>query len=208
MVGDPHFISFDGTRYTFNGHGEFTLLRTHSNQFVIQGRMEPFLKDFNGSVLTSVAVRLQQDRLNIVTNQLDSNMSRIDVYLNDTQITADYLPKMYFRNFAISYNTSSQLSILFSNGVQLECQSTNNYITKFMVALPSSLKEMVSGLMGTYDNDTSNDLSPLNSSGSLGVALNDPSLKDLHVNFGLSCKYWVSICRSNITITILSHGGA
>ena len=30
VYGDPHFATFDGVRYTFNGLGEFTLSRTVS----------------------------------------------------------------------------------------------------------------------------------------------------------------------------------
>ena len=36
--GDPHITTIDGRRYTFNGLGEYVLLRTTSSNFVFQGR--------------------------------------------------------------------------------------------------------------------------------------------------------------------------
>ena len=45
--GDPHFITFDGTPYTFNGHGEFWLvwaedaiISGNDVTFKLQGRMQ------------------------------------------------------------------------------------------------------------------------------------------------------------------------
>lgn len=38
MSGDPHFVTFDGQRYTFNPVGEFTAIS--SGNFTLQLRME------------------------------------------------------------------------------------------------------------------------------------------------------------------------
>ena len=37
--GDPHLVTLDGLRYTFNGRGEYTLIQTTNNVFTLQGRM-------------------------------------------------------------------------------------------------------------------------------------------------------------------------
>ena len=39
MYGDPHIVTLDGFKYTFNGKGEFTLIETVDNSFTLQGRM-------------------------------------------------------------------------------------------------------------------------------------------------------------------------
>ena len=188
VIGDPHFITFDGTKYTFNGFGEFTLLRTHSNEFVVQGRMEPFPDSSSGSILTSIAVKYLQYRINIVTNEVGMNAGGMDVYLNDTHVTMDYLPRMPFLMFTLGFDTSRILRISFQNGIQLECRTAHGNITQFLVGVPSSLRNMVSGLLGTFNDDTSDDLSPLTHSGSLGIPLENFNIETIHTNFGLSCK--------------------
>lgn len=40
LWGDPHVKTLDGTNYTFNGVGEYTLLKTDNNEFVLQARTE------------------------------------------------------------------------------------------------------------------------------------------------------------------------
>lgn len=36
MFGDPHMVTLDGLKYTFNGKGEFTLIETTNNSFSLQ----------------------------------------------------------------------------------------------------------------------------------------------------------------------------
>ena len=38
--GDPHFTTLDGRTYTFNGLGEYALLREDTKDFEFQGRTE------------------------------------------------------------------------------------------------------------------------------------------------------------------------
>ena len=42
VFGDPHFYTFDGKEYTFNGKGEFVLVRADSPRVKldVQGRFE------------------------------------------------------------------------------------------------------------------------------------------------------------------------
>ena len=38
--GDPHFVTFDGVDYTFNGKGEFTMVVEEDSGFELQVRTE------------------------------------------------------------------------------------------------------------------------------------------------------------------------
>ncbi|KAI4889571.1 hypothetical protein NFI96_028903 [Prochilodus magdalenae] len=47
VLGDPHFITFDGVTFTFNGRGEYVLLQSPAYSLTVQGRTEP-MKSENG----------------------------------------------------------------------------------------------------------------------------------------------------------------
>ena len=47
--GDPHIITLDGVTYTFNGYGEYTLLRVNTTDFTLQARMQPLVRS-NGAL--------------------------------------------------------------------------------------------------------------------------------------------------------------
>ncbi len=51
VFGDPHFITFDGVSYSFNGKGEYTLVASEEKQLTIQGRTEPV----NGELLKALS---------------------------------------------------------------------------------------------------------------------------------------------------------
>ena len=48
MYGDPHIHTLDGFDYTFNGLGEYTLIKTTHGNFTLQGRTAK-ARDTNGT---------------------------------------------------------------------------------------------------------------------------------------------------------------
>ena len=47
--GDPHMITLDGVEYTFNGYGEYEILKVAGPDFKLQGRMQPLINDDDGT---------------------------------------------------------------------------------------------------------------------------------------------------------------
>ncbi|XP_035514372.1 sushi domain-containing protein 2 isoform X1 [Morone saxatilis] len=83
VLGDPHFITFNGLNYTFNGKGEFYLVSSPDKELSVQARTEQ-VKLKNGTLakatwLSSVAmkenasdvveVRLAEGHLQVLRNQ-------------------------------------------------------------------------------------------------------------------------------------------
>ena len=54
VIGDPHIITLDGFKYTFNGKGEFLLIDHMDGRFTLQGRMidVPTVTSFSSNIAT------------------------------------------------------------------------------------------------------------------------------------------------------------
>ena len=58
--GDPHLVTLDGFSYTFNGHGEYTMLNIAEIGFEFQARMQPLKrkgKNSRGTFLMAFVLR-------------------------------------------------------------------------------------------------------------------------------------------------------
>lgn len=54
--GDPHISTIDGRRYTFNGLGEYVLIRTTNTNFEFQGRTR-LVPNSNATIFSAFAIR-------------------------------------------------------------------------------------------------------------------------------------------------------
>ncbi len=61
--GDPHIVSFDGARYSFQTVGEFVMAKSAQGDVEVQARQKPQQDDF--SLNTAVAMNVAGDRLSI-----------------------------------------------------------------------------------------------------------------------------------------------
>ena len=64
--GDPHITTIDERRYTFNGLGEYVLLRTNNSNFEFQGRTE-VAPNSNATVFSAFALRDDNDVVEVIT---------------------------------------------------------------------------------------------------------------------------------------------
>lgn len=79
VFGDPHVTTFDGLEYTFNGKGEFVLVRVNhqKDKLDVQGRFEQLPNNLYGEVratqLTSVVSKYH---LLIICSKSANNMNK------------------------------------------------------------------------------------------------------------------------------------
>ena len=64
--GDPHINTLDGGTYTFNGLGEYVLLRTNDTEFEIQARTKLATPNTTATVFSAIAVTSDKDRTEII----------------------------------------------------------------------------------------------------------------------------------------------
>ena len=187
MMGDPHFVTLDGLRYTFNGHGEFTLLQTtNSSELVVQGRMVSTEGNGTGSVHATVfsAIVAKQENSDIV--QFEISRRGLDALINGKRVQFDdNLNEQQFENVTINDLSNSTLSAAFTSGVSITVQQENGILSIIKIVLPDSYKSTVEGLLGNYNGDSSDDLRPKSEIKPLPV---NSTSQVLHHNFGITCK--------------------
>lgn len=61
-VGDPHETTGDGLKFDNMKHGDFVKLKSVSNDFVLQTRQKPYVKNPEATVNTAAGVKLGEDK--------------------------------------------------------------------------------------------------------------------------------------------------
>ena len=180
--GDPHILTHDGHKYTFNGKGEYFLIQTPNNSFSLQARMVPVGNDSQGTVFTA-----------IVSQQSDSDRVQFEVTENGTivlvngeQIDFMDIKEQEFFNVNVADLGNSSFSATFSSGAYMEVREENGFFALLIISLPEIFKEVeTSGLMGSFNGNVSDDLLP--NGGITSLSLNS-TIQEIHENFGLTCK--------------------
>lgn len=142
--GDPHFVTFDNLHYTFNGMGEFVLVRCNdsSSPLDIQGRFEQVPKNIHGDVmatqLTSVVARGNFSTTVIEVRVRPKHAQwryRLDVFANGQRIYFDR-PSLKFQAFhGVTVYTptyilnQSEVIIMFSSGAGVEVVENSGYLS-------------------------------------------------------------------------------
>ena len=184
MYGDPHIVTLDGHKYTFNGKGEFTLIITEDQDFGLQGRMEQAIdRDGNlapGTVFTAIVAT---DTKNTV--QFEVAGSGLRVLLNGEVVSFDDISLQEFGDVSLLDKGNETVLALFGVGVNVEITVENAIISVMLVGLPESMLSKTRGLMGTFSGTVADDLIPKGGVRSIPL---DSSLEVIHDLFGITCE--------------------
>ncbi|XP_044053587.1 sushi domain-containing protein 2 isoform X2 [Siniperca chuatsi] len=157
VLGDPHFITFDGLSYTFNGKGEFYLVSSADRELSVQARTEQ-VKLKNGTLanatwLSSVAmkdkasdvieVRLLEGHLQVLRNQ--SVLPFTEQRWMDLQGVFVFAP------------SPQNVTVIFLSGVGVEVRVYEGAMA-VTVLLPTEFSNHTQGLLGLMNSDPSDDL--------------------------------------------------
>ncbi|KAJ6640082.1 Protein mesh [Pseudolycoriella hygida] len=169
--GDPHFMTFDNLQYTFNGMGEFVLVRVNDGKqrLDVQGRFEQVHRNFHGPVmatqLTSIAARGNEST--IIEVRVRPRHAqwryRLDVFADGRRIYFDR-PSLKFQSFfGVTVYTptyilnQSEVVIMFSSGAGVEVVENAGHLTA-RVYLPWTFINKTRGLLGNWSWDMTDDL--------------------------------------------------
>ena len=185
VYGDPHIVTLDGYKYTFNGKGEFTLIETPGDRFTLQARMVEATGVGGGAVEATVFSALVAKQNDSDTVQLELSRRGIDARVNGMRVDFEDVVQQSFNNVTLFDVGNKTIEAIFSSGILISAKEENGIISVLLVSLSNSYLGITRGLMGIFNGDTSDDLIPKGSSEPISL---NSSLETIHRLFGITCK--------------------
>ena len=186
--GDPHLVTLDGHKYTFNGKGEFILVETTDEGFILQGRMveQPRSNDSNQTISGgTVFGAFVAKENNSDTVQFEINQEGLVALVNGDLVDFGMVVSQRFANVTVSDNGNGTLSADFTSGNSIQVTERNGIISDILITISNKYFNRTRGLLGQFNGDTTDDLRPANSSVPLPL---DSSPEMIHYRFGLTCE--------------------
>ena len=137
-----------------------------------------------GTVFTAIVAK-QVSSNTSVQFEVDPNEDTLLVMVDGISEIFDGISILEFEDVILLDKGNSTVQALFSSGANVEISVLNGIINVMLVALPSSMKQTTSGLMGSFNDIISDDLKPRNGGDAL---LLDDTLENIHYKFGITCK--------------------
>ncbi len=178
-MGDPHFITLDGHPYTFNAHGECTLVQANNHMFTLQGRMTP-LESSLATVFTALAAK----EGNSDTVMIAVGLCGLDVLVNGVKIELEIITEQVFDQVIIFNKGDNTTGVAFNSGAYIEVKLEQGFLSRIEVSLPTSYRNNTIGLLGVYNGNVDDDLRTSNDE-QLSLTT---TTEDIHSQFGLTCK--------------------
>ncbi len=151
--GDTHLGTFDGLGYDFQVVGEYTLVRSIKDDFLVQVRQVPVLGPRLASVNQAVATRVGRQR---VTFTMENGAPVLRV---DGEVIKGALLRLQggsLTGSATAYGGTYQLT--WSDGTVLRVEQLGSYAINVKVQPAASRRGTVVGLLGNFDGTPENDL--------------------------------------------------
>ena len=199
IIGDPHIITLDGFKYTFNGKGEFLLIEHIDGRFTLQGRMISVGDAISSSSQQATvfsAVVGKQDDSDAVQFEINQQKNGIDVIVGGTRINLDGISKETFNNVVVFNLGDNGFAASFSSGCSIQVKEENGFISVFSVSVPLNFKSLTRGLMGNYNGDIEDDLMASNYTEPLQ---HNSTIEVIHNEFGITCMY---VCVRSLYINL------
>jgi len=155
--GDPHLISFDGARFSFQTVGEFVMAKSNILNFEVQVRQRQQSDDF--SLNSAVAMNVNGDRLCIYADDYPDADYSTPVRLNGMSV--HLTNATFFLPHGGTIRKSGQMyTVYFPNGEIVTAKIRNANRRGFMdvsvIVLPCSAND-INGLLGNANGTTRDD---------------------------------------------------
>ncbi|KAK2167442.1 hypothetical protein NP493_1275g00055 [Ridgeia piscesae] len=187
FFGDPHIHTLDNFEYTFNGLGEYTLIETTGGNFTLQGRTAKATNDngteTNATVFSAFATKdVDSDRVYVAMNE---KRDALVIFVEDEDQTSWFASakleaEVDFENVSLIKDDVSTVSASFKSGFTITVALNESQLS-ITVAAPDSFLNDTKGLLGVFNKDPSDDLTPADGSAPL---LTNATEKTIFYKFG------------------------
>ena len=182
-------MTLDQHKYTFNGKSEFVLIETNDQSFTLQGRMvdaKTLMGEAAKGTVFSACVA-KEENSNIVQFEIQraNNNTAIIALIDGKRINFDELKSQDLDNVTVTDSGNKTLRATFSSGVFIQTKEQNGFVSVIAVSLPTTYQNKTQGLLGPYDGDKTDDLSPNGNKPMLSL---NSTLRKIHEEFGVTCE--------------------
>nr|XP_033469720.1 mucin-like protein [Epinephelus lanceolatus] len=193
MYGSLHFITFDGSEYSFKALGEFVILRlsssTGSNIFTLQGQTDKLHTDAKGITEFPVVVRMAAFHQGIgkIEWRCAAKGDGLHIFVDDVEVPVTVgVVHVGEKDFAVRCMSVSRCAAIYDGGLHVMAWRVAGYSQlAAMVEVPQTFYNRTVGLMGLWSSNRTDDFLMSDGRLLLSTDLNPPSEERLH-HFGLS----------------------
>ncbi|XP_029962393.1 fibrillin-1 [Salarias fasciatus] len=196
VSGGLHFITFDGTEYSFKALGEFVILRlssaTGSNIFTLQGQTDKLHTDAKGIIEIPVVVRMAAFHQGIGKVEWKSSEEHggLRLFVDDAEVSVkgvdDAVVYVGKTGFAVRCLSEDRCAAVYAGGLNvLVWRGEGSNQLAAMVEVPQTFYNRTVGLMGLWSSNPSDDFLMSDSKVMVSEDLNPPTEEQLQA-FGLS----------------------
>ena len=144
IYGDPHVVTFDGLRNSFQAVGEFILAKSERGDFEVQGRFKGV--GDNASLPSAVAIKAGGDRIGIYQGKLK---------INARNVNEASFPIVLEGGARVDKN-GGEYRIIAPTGEWVEVSGSS--VLTIKVTVPKSRLSKMYGLLGNYNNNPNDDM--------------------------------------------------
>ncbi len=153
--GDTHLETFDGLRYDFQVVGEYTLVRSTKDDFIIQVRQVPALKSRTVTINQAIATRIGDKRITISMEDAHPVLRVDGTIVADT----DTIPALTGGSIVPAttmYGTAFLLG--WADGTTVRVEQLGARVLNIRVKPSAARHGALAGLLGDNDGSPANDL--------------------------------------------------
>ena len=193
FFGDPHISTLDGFQYTFNGLGDYVLLRSLDDFLHFHGRTErPLNTDgelTNATVFSAFAFKTNDSDIGqiVYDDSVSGNLSVTVSFRNSScrnYTIEDFNESLDFTGMSIERSdvNNNTIVVSFPSGFSIEV-TPGIKLLQLSVSAPDDLMNNTEGLLGTFNGIKTDDLQYPN-----GTVISSNATEEEIFHLGQECK--------------------